>query len=186
MLMDEMGSNKSRGGGAGIKGGGSSSSGGMAIRLGRGNKGRDKAEGGMTGGGKRVRVEAVSGEFGADDEGYVTKQSSSRGAGFPVYRMPHVAFAGMLERELLALPSHKSSKEFWELWYPKDPIKHKDYYAKVRQPIFLSDIRENIAQYKYHSYKMFTDDIDLIVSNARLYYPEGHLIPKKAIDVSSF
>ena len=119
-----------------------------------------------------------------DDGGsaYRKKQSSSRSAGFPVYRMPHVAFAGLLESELMSLHSAKASKEFWMLWNPV-PKSVPRYYEMIKDPISLSDVRENIASYKYLNYASFCYDLDLVVENAKVFNGESSSIAKKAFAI---
>ena len=123
-------------------------------------------------------LEAESGET------YRVKHSSSRGAGFPVYRLPHIAFAAILEAELMSICTPKASQEFWILWNPV-PRSYTQYYRLVSNPLSLSDIRENIAAFKYLSYKAFCDDLDLIIYNATLFNGPNSKITAKAKDVKS-
>ena len=122
--------------------------------------------------------EAIS----AAHERYQVKQSSSRGSGFPVYRLPHVAFAAMLETELVGLCSNKATPEFWMLWNPV-PRNVPGYHDVIKNPISLSDIRENIASYKYLTYGLFLSDLDLMIFNANVFNGEKSPLAKKAADV---
>lgn len=131
----------------------------------------------------KMRKVAMEGR-GAADEVYKTKGSSSRGTGFPVYRLPHVAFAAMLEQELMGMCTSKASQEFWML-YNTVPQTVPRYYEVIERPISLSDIRENIANYKYLNYRLFQDDLDLMIYNARLFNGEGSKIALKAIDIKT-
>ena len=88
----------------------------------------------------------------------------------------------MLETELMGLHSYKASKEFWMLWNPV-PKTIPKYYEIVKEPMSLSDIRENIASLKYLNYAAFCYDLDLIVFNAQTFNGPGSAIAKKAWDV---
>ena len=54
-----------------------------------------------------------------------------------------MAFAGLLE-SMMSLHSAKASKEFWMLWNPVLKSVPR-YYEMIKDPISLSDVRENIA-----------------------------------------
>ena len=124
------------------------------------------------------KAEAVS------DDVYKSKHTSSRGAGFPVYRLPHVAFAALLEQELMGMCTSKASPEFWMLFNPV-PRTVPRYYEVIERPICLLDIRENIANYKYLNYRLFLDDLDLMIYNARLFNGENSKIAQKAVDIKN-
>ena len=84
-----------------------------------------------------------------EGEQYKAAQTTSRSAAFPTYRLPHVAFAALLESELLAIMGSKPSEEFWYLWRPVHAyLAHEalvDYHARIRAPICLMEIREKIG-----------------------------------------
>lgn len=130
-----------------------------------------------------VRKGQETGIYGAGgiDE-YKRRQSSSRGAEFPVYRLPHVALAARFEREIMNLVRGKHTPEFWMLWNPV-PNTVLTYYQYIAHPISLSDIRENIINFKYLSYKAFQIDLDLMVDNAIAYNGVGSKIALKAKDL---
>jgi hypothetical protein len=76
---------------------------------------------------------------------YPKSTSTSRGVGFPFYRLPHVSFAALLEKAIMSLYSPKASLEFRQLWNPVNPKTLPRYFDIIKRPISLSEIRENIG-----------------------------------------
>jgi len=133
----------------------------------------------------KQKVSSIGGSGNVIDvegEYYEHKGTSSRGQGFPTYRLPHVIFAALLEKELMSLYGNKASKELHALWMPvpRDTI---GYAEKIKQPICLQDIRENIASFKYHSLAGFLADFDLLVINSQIFNGINDPLTKKAMDI---
>ena len=80
----------------------------------------------------------------------------------------------------MSLHSAKASKEFWMLWNPV-PKSVPRYYEMIKDPISLSDVRENIASYKYLNYASFCYDLDLVAENAKVFNGESSSIVKKGL-----
>ena len=59
--------------------------------------------------------------------------------------------------------------------YPVDPYEDGvvDYYEKVKNPIDLQTMRLRLERGKYKSKNDFYGDLELIVSNSRLYHKEN-------------
>lgn len=55
---------------------------------------------------------------------------------------------------------------------PVDPEEVPDYTQVIRNPMDFSTMKTKIDHHKYHTVKMFLDDIDLICNNALEYNPD--------------
>lgn len=76
------------------------------------------------------------------------------------------SFQKSCEKILELLKSHKSS------WPFKDAVKREevpDYYDVIKNPIDLSKIEQKLKNGLYQSKTAFTNDINLIFKNAKLY-----------------
>eukprot|EP00047_Mylnosiga_fluctuans_P024192 m.154754 g.154754 ORF g.154754 m.154754 type:complete len:1307 (+) comp9794_c1_seq4:88-4008(+) len=61
-----------------------------------------------------------------------------------------------------------------------DPEEYPDYYAKISNPIDLSSIQEKASSGEYGSLQELSDDISLLVGNARAYNEDGSEIVQDA------
>ena len=82
------------------------------------------------------------------------------------YRVPRVSFSARLDKEIMELWKTKSAHYFW---FPVDPIAFPKYQQVVERPICLSDIRDNIANYKYETAVALIADVDLMLKNSEIF-----------------
>lgn len=77
------------------------------------------------------------------------------------------------------------SELFMEL---PDKREYRDYYAIIKRPISLEQIRKRIDSTSYNSLQSFKEDFHTIWQNARTYNEEGSLVVEDAnvLEVSSF
>lgn len=78
-------------------------------------------------------------------------------------RLPQVIFAVSLEAQLMLLWNNKANHAFW---YPVDSTLYPKYYSIVTTPMCLSDIRDNLARFKYKTVSSFLADFELIYTNS--------------------
>ena len=81
-------------------------------------------------------------------------------------RLPRVAFAARLEKELMELWRMKHAIHFIK---PVNPMEVYGYYEKIEQPICLSEIRDKIAQYKYDTANAMLEDVRLMARNSETF-----------------
>lgn len=69
------------------------------------------------------------------------------------------------------------------------PVKKKevpDYYDIIKNPIDLSSMKAKTKRTEYKKIDQFKEDVELLVSNARLYNGEGNIITVRAIELRDF
>lgn len=57
----------------------------------------------------------------------------------------------------------------------------QDYLAIIKQPIDLSKIQQKFKTDEYQTFQQFDADIQLLISNAKLYYQVFEIIHKYII-----
>ena len=53
---------------------------------------------------------------------------------------------------------------------PVPKSQSEEYLKHVKCPIYLKDIQNRLKKEEYESFGQFDDDIQLLISNAKLYY----------------
>lgn len=81
-------------------------------------------------------------------------------------RLPQVLFATSLEAQLMLLWNNKANHAFR---FPVDATLYPKYYSIVTTPMCLSEIRENLARFKYKTVPSFLADVELIHQNSVLF-----------------
>lgn len=71
---------------------------------------------------------------------------------------------------------------------PVDPVKQgaPDYYEKIKHPMALSNVRDNLKSRAYQTVEEFQSDVNLIWSNAREYNGDDNLITHVALEAKNW
>jgi hypothetical protein len=107
---------------------------------------------------------------------YKAKSSTARGNINKTYRMPHIALAATLEKELMIM---WNVKKYYPFRYPVSEAV-PGYYQKIQNPISLFDIRNKLGENKYLTAKAFIDDLTLMAQNCELFNGPNHDLTKAA------